>query len=156
PADAVFDAQKLDWVNGQYIHGMSAEELRPLVAPFFDAPWLTEGIDVVKTSVHRLTEFREELRFVTDYAPQDVDRSFAEAVANELRTHGAEDVKAMTERLKTATGLKGKALFQPMRLMLTGMDHGPELVRAIPLLQHASEVDPNVLSPLQRAERCIR
>jgi glutamyl-tRNA synthetase len=156
PADAVFDAQKLDWVNGQYIHAMSAEELRMLVAPFFDAPWLTEGIDVVKTSVHRLTEFREALRFVTDYAAQDVDRSFAEAVANELRTHGAEDVKAMTERLKTATGLKGKALFQPLRLMLTGMDHGPELVRAIPLLQHASEVDPNVLSPLQRAERCIR
>ena len=62
----------------------------------------------------------------------------------------------MTERLKTATGLKGKALFQPLRLMLTGMDHGPELVRAIPLLQHASEVDANVLSPLQRAERCIR
>ena len=84
------------------------------------------------------------------------DRSFAEAVANELRMHGAEDVKAMTERLKNTTGLKGKALFQPLRLMITGMDHGPELVRAIPLLQHASEVDPNVLSPLERVERCIR
>jgi len=36
-------------------------ELRPLVARFFDAPWLEQGIDVVKTSVHRLTQFREEL-----------------------------------------------------------------------------------------------
>src|SRR5205814_9240357 len=89
PADAVFDAQKLDWVNSQYIHGMSAEELRPLVAPFFDAAWLTAGIDVVKTSVRRLTEFREALRFVTDYMPPEVDRSFAEAVATELRAHGA-------------------------------------------------------------------
>ena len=156
PADAVFDPHKLDWLNGQYIHSMSAEDLRPLVASFFDAPWLTEGIDVVKTSVHRLTQFREALRFVTDYAPPQVDRAFAEAVANELRTNGAEDVKAMTERLKSTTGLKGKALFQPLRLMLTGMDHGPELVRAIPLLQHASAVDPSVLSPLARAERCIR
>jgi len=48
----------------------------------------------------------------------------------------------MTERLKNATGLKGKALFMPLRLAITGLDHGPELVRAIPLLQHASEVDP--------------
>jgi len=156
PAAAVFDPQKFEWMNGQYIHAMSTEELRPLVARFFDVPWLTEGIDVVKTSVHRLTQFREALRFVTDYTPPQIDRSFAEAVANELRMHGAEDVKAMTERLKNTTGLKGKVLFQPLRLMITGMDHGPELVRAIPLLQHASEVDPNVLSPLERVERCIR
>ena len=58
----------------------------------------------------------------------------------------------MTERLKASTGLKGKALFQPLRLLLTGMEHGPELVRAIPLVQHASEVDPKVMSPLARAE----
>src|SRR5438477_5331649 len=98
---------------------MSAAELRPLVAPFFDVPWLEEGIDVVKTSVHRLTQFREELRFVSDYAPPEVVRAFAEAVASELRSNGTGDFKAMTERLKNATGLKGKALFQPLRLILT-------------------------------------
>jgi nondiscriminating glutamyl-tRNA synthetase len=160
PAPAVFDRQKFEWLNGQYIHSMSAAELRPLVARFFDAPWLEQGIDVVKTSVHRLTQFREELRFVIEYAPPDIERTFAEAVVNELRTNGAprdaEQFKAMTERLKSATGLKGKALFMPLRLAITGMDHGPELVRAIPLLQHASEVDPAVLSPLERVKRCIR
>ncbi len=154
-APAVFDPQKFEWLNGQYIHAMSAAELRPMVARFFDVPWLEEGIDVVKTSVHRLTEFREALRFVTDYSAPEVDRAFAEAVAAELK-NGVDDVKAFNERLKNATGLKGKALFQPLRMILTGMDHGPELVRAIPLLQHASEVDPSVLSPLARAERCIR
>ena len=160
PAPAVFDPQKFEWLNAQYIHSMSAADLRPLVARFFDAPWLEEGIDVVKTSVHRLTQFREALRFLIEYAPSDIDRSFAEAVVNELRTNGAprdpEQFKAMTERLKSATGLKGKALFMPLRLAITGLDHGPELVRAIPLLQHASEVDPAVLSPLERVKRCIR
>ena len=158
-APAVFDPQKFEWLNAQYIHAMSPAELRPLVARFFDAPWLEEGIDVVKTSVHRLTQFREELRFVAEYEPPQVERAFAEAVANELRVNGtprdAEAVKAMNERLKNATGLKGKALFMPLRLLLTGMDHGPELLRAIPLLQHASEVDRSVLSPLERVERCI-
>jgi hypothetical protein len=36
------------------------------------------------------------------------------------------------------------------------MESGPELVRAIPLIQHASEVDASVVSPLRRAELCIR
>ena len=159
PAPAVFDPQKLDWLNGQYIHAMTAAELVPLVKPFFDVPWLEEGIDLVKTSVHRLTQFREALRFVSDFVPGTVDRAFAEALANELRTNGtprdADGYHAMVERLKSATGLKGKNLFMPLRMAMTGMDHGPELVRAIPLLEHASEVDATVLSPLLRVERCI-
>jgi nondiscriminating glutamyl-tRNA synthetase len=159
-APAVFDHQKLEWLNGQYIHAMSAAELRPLVAPFFDAPWLEEGIDVVKTSVHLLTQFGDALRFVREYAAPQIDRPFAEALSNELRTNGTPvdetSFKAMVERLKTATGLKGKTLFMPLRLALTGSDHGPELVRAIPLLERASKLDSSVLSPLQRAEQCIR
>jgi glutamyl-tRNA synthetase len=153
-APAVFDPQKFEWLNGQYIHAMSAADLRPLVAPFFDAPWLEEGIDVVKTGVHRLAEFRDALRFVTDYTAPEVDAAFARAVADALRE--TQDFKELTEKLKASTGAKGKALFHPLRLILTGMESGPELVRALPLIQHASESDPNVLSPLQRAERCIR
>ncbi|HEX7191238.1 MAG TPA: glutamate--tRNA ligase [Thermoanaerobaculia bacterium] len=160
-APAVFDRAKLEWMNGQYIHAMSAAALRPMVAKFFEAPWLEEGIEVVKTSVHLLTQFAEALKFVLEYTPPDnVDRAFAEALANELRTNGTPgdeaSFKAMVERLKTATGLKGKNLFMPLRLVITGSDHGPELVRAIPLLQHASESDPRVLSPIARVERCIR
>jgi nondiscriminating glutamyl-tRNA synthetase len=158
-APAVFDPQKLDWLNGQYIHAMSAAELAPLVRPFFDAPWLEEGIDVVKTSVHRLTEFAEALRFVLDYTPPAVERPFAEKIAEELRDHGTPtdeaSYKAMVERLKVTTGAKGKALFMPLRLAITGLDHGPELVRSIPLLRHAGEVDERVLSPLARVERIL-
>jgi len=158
-APAIFDHQKLEWLNGQYIHSMSAAELLPLVARFFDVSWLEEGIDVVKTSVHLLTQFAEALRFVREYAPPQIERPFAESLVKELRTNGTPidetSFKAMVERLKTATGLKGKALFMPLRLALTGSDHGPELVRAIPLLERASNVDSSVVSPLQRAEQCI-
>lgn len=159
PAPAVFDVQKLEWLNGQYIHRMTAADLRPLAARFFDVPWLEEGIEVVKTSVHRLTQFEDALRFVRHYEPAPVDRSFAEALAADLRANGAPrdeaGYKEMVERLKTATGLKGKALFMPLRMATTGTEHGPELVRAIPLLEHASRVDPSVLSPLQRVERLL-
>lgn len=161
PAPAVFDPQKLDWLNGHSIHAMDAATLLPLVARFWNPapPWLEEGIDVVKKSVHRLTEFNEWLRFVTEYTPANVDRTFAETLASELRTNGtpldADGYKAMVERMKRATGLKGKELFMPLRLAITGSDHGPELVRIIPLLQRASESDPAVLSPLQRIEQLL-
>jgi len=158
-APAVFDPQKFEWLNGQYIHAMTAAALEPLVRPFFDVPWLAEGIDVVKTSIHKLTQFREALAFVAEYAPPVVDAAFAEKVAEDLRTHGApsdeESYKAMIERLKTSTGTKGKALFMPLRLAITGHEHGPELVRAIPLIEHASEFDGRVLSPLARVERIL-
>jgi len=158
-APAVFDPQKLDWLNGQYVHAMTAAQLRPAVAKFFDVPWLEEGIEVVKTSVQRLTQFADALSFVREYLPAQIERPFAESLAHELRSNGtprdAEGYKAMVERLKVATGLKGKALFMPLRLALTGSDQGPELVKTIPLLQHASEVDSTVLSPLARVERLL-
>jgi nondiscriminating glutamyl-tRNA synthetase len=158
-APAVFDPQKFEWLNGQYIHAMSAAALAPLVRPFFDVPWLEEGVELVRTSVHRLTEFAAALGFVREYTAPEIDRAFAEQLAAELREHGAPrdeaSYKAMTERLKNATGAKGKALFMPLRLAMTGAEHGPELVRAIPLLQHASEVDASVLSPLARVEAVL-
>jgi glutamyl-tRNA synthetase len=36
--------------------------------------------------------------------------------------------------LKPATGRKGKALFLPLRLALTGLDHGPEMAALLPLI----------------------
>ena len=158
-APAVFDPQKFDWLNGQYIHAMPAAELAPLVRKFFDVPWLEAGIDVIKTSVQRLTQFGDALQFVLEYTPPQIERPFAEALAGELHEHGAPrdemGYKAMTERLKASTGAKGKALFMPLRLAMTGVEHGPELVKTIPLLQHASEVDSRVSSPLARVEKIL-
>ena len=158
-APAVFDRTKLEWLNGQYIQRMSVQELRLLVGRWIDVPWLEAGIEVVKTGVHLLSGFSEALRFVTEYVPATVDQPFARALLHELETNGTPrdeaGVKSFIERLKGATGLKGKNLFMPLRLALTGSDHGPELVRIIPLLEHASEVDPRVLSPIARVRQCI-
>lgn len=158
-APAVFDPQKFEWVNGQYLHAMSASELVPLVKPFFDVPWLEAAIDVVKTNVTRLTQFGEVLAFVRDCPMVEIDRAFAGKLAEDLRANGTPQdeagYKALVERLKISTGAKGKALFMPLRLAMTGSEHGPELVKVIPLLEHASAVDPAVLSPLARVERLL-
>ena len=36
--------------------------------------------------------------------------------------------------MKDATGRKGRSLFMPLRLALTGLDHGPELAQLLPLI----------------------
>jgi glutamyl-tRNA synthetase len=47
---------------------------------------------------------------------------------------GADTWKAWTGAVREATGLKGKALFLPLRLALTGCDHGPDLAALLPLI----------------------
>ncbi len=44
------------------------------------------------------------------------------------------DYKSLTEAIKQSTGAKGKALFLPLRIVLSGSDHGPELARLLALL----------------------
>ena len=46
----------------------------------------------------------------------------------------APSVKAVFKTVQKATGLKGKAVFMPVRVALTGKQHGPELAAIIPLL----------------------
>jgi glutamyl-tRNA synthetase len=45
--------------------------------------------------------------------------------------------KAWTRTVQTATGAKGRALFMPLRLALTGLDHGPDLGALLPLIGRA-------------------
>jgi glutamyl-tRNA synthetase len=42
--------------------------------------------------------------------------------------------KIWTDAVRSATGAKGRALFMPLRLAITGLDHGPELARLLPLI----------------------
>ena len=44
---------------------------------------------------------------------------------------------AWTAKVKEATGRKGKELFMPLRLALTGLEHGPELKFLLPLIGEA-------------------
>jgi glutamyl-tRNA synthetase len=42
--------------------------------------------------------------------------------------------KIWTDAVKAATDRKGKALFMPLRMALTGLGHGPELAALLPLI----------------------
>ncbi len=58
---------------------------------------------------------------------------FFNAALTAIQTHGC-DYAALTSAIKSATGASGKALFQPLRIALTGEAHGPELHTLLTLL----------------------
>ncbi|MFT7389910.1 MAG: glutamyl-tRNA synthetase [Paracoccaceae bacterium] len=65
------------------------------------------------------------------------DRAFADAAlaALPVRPWGPETWRDWTGALKADTGRKGKALFMPLRLALTGRAHGPDMAGFLPLLR---------------------
>ncbi len=91
-----------------------------VVLPADAAPWIA----VVHGDLPPLGP--EEQAVVAKAGPQ-----FFVAAAEALRESGC-DLKSLTNLLKERTGAKGKDLFMPLRVALTGQAHGPELA---PLLQ---------------------
>ena len=59
--------------------------------------------------------------------------AFAEELKNR-NTISSEDIRAIGKALQKATGAKGKDLYMPIRVAITGRLHGPELAKALPLL----------------------
>ena len=68
--------------------------------------------------------------------PQIDDADFAMAAAGLLPPEpwSQETWGAWTNEVKKTTGRTGKNLFMPLRLALTGMEHGPELKTLLPLI----------------------
>ncbi len=70
-----------------------------------------------------------------------VDASLAKALAEELaaapRLTDKDAFRALANRVKDRTGLKGKNLFHPIRVILTGAHEGPELDLIVPAIDRA-------------------
>jgi glutamyl-tRNA synthetase len=184
---AVFDAQKLRWMNGQYLKAMASTDIYPLIEPGLEASgllvsknaesrrWFEDAISIVVKGSDTLEDVVDGIasfcRFdaAAAFASEEVRAVMAEDGASALvatlvdllREEGAprdpEAYKAFAGRLKDQTGQKGKALFMPMRVAMTGSTHGPELKDLVPLLDRAGRTEGvvNVGSPLERSEAIL-
>lgn len=184
-APAVFDIQKLEWMNGQYIQSADPRRLTNRASKFLlergwvtdpslAENWIGEGLDIVKTGMHTTADVAAALRFVFEFDAgswkseaeavemmSDPDaRKVLAALETELSKAVPDDpaeYKALAEAVKQATGVKGKKLFMPIRIALTGTPHGPELQRVVPLLHHATRTSglAPVAGPLERVRATI-
>ncbi len=133
-ATARFDEADLLRLNGQILHHLDH-------AAVADRTGLTEAEwNAVRGNVASLAEAERWKavirRPVTAPAQPDEDRAFLVTAAETLERlpFDADVWAALTDALKGSTGRKGKALFMPLRLALTGQPHGPDMAALLPLI----------------------
>jgi glutamyl-tRNA synthetase len=135
-APARFDEEELDRLNAQLVHAMEFDRAAGELPEGMDeAGWLA-----LRPNLQRLSEAADWWALVTGpvASPRlgEEDRAYiGEAAA--LLEWGDDPWAMLTGRLKERTGRKGKALFLPLRLALTGRDHGPEMAVLLPLIGEA-------------------
>jgi nondiscriminating glutamyl-tRNA synthetase len=86
---------------------------------------------------------RPEVRaeFESDGA-KAVARAFAEDLASSPRLVDKDLFRAAAQRVREKTRQKGRALFHPIRVALTGAPDGPELDLLVPAIDHGAELPP--------------
>ena len=132
---ARYDTADLDRLNAQALHGLTYAEAQPRLAALGvdlgETFW-----DVVKANLNKFADVAEMAKIVTGpVTPVIEDPAFAAAaleVLPEVIDAGA--WSAWTAAVKEKTGAKGKGLFMPLRLALTGQPHGPDMAAMAPLI----------------------
>ncbi|MET0179617.1 MAG: glutamate--tRNA ligase [Novosphingobium sp.] len=135
-APARFDEAELHRVNAAVVHRLPhARVAHRLPAGMSEAGW-----EAIRPNLAHVDEAGEWWRIVTGpVAPPalpDDTRAFLGRAAETLAAQpwGADPWHALTAALKQSSGRSGKALFQPLRLALTGREAGPDMAALLPLI----------------------
>jgi len=154
---ARFDPVQLAMWQKQAVHALSSAQALEWLSAYLpaglDQPIARDFVDAIQPNVVLPGEVAHWASVVFGDLPlPDADTAaklvaaapvFA-AAAEALRQHGT-DWKAITTQVRERTGRKGPELFKPLRLALTGLDHGPEIAPLLGLMGAARA--------LQRLER---
>lgn len=161
-ASGVFDNDKLDWVNGQYIRTENIERIADLCIPHLieagyvkadeieeKREWIATMVGSIRKNMSYISQVNELVAFFFDdevkmeneeteemIKGEQVPALF-EALRNELAQVEEIDKEladGLFKKVQKATGVKGKNLFMPLRAMLTGQLHGPEIVDVLLVL----------------------
>ncbi len=132
-APARFDAGELARINTALIHELPfAEVAERLPDGMGEEGWLA-----IRPNLDKLADAADYWSLVTGPvdAPDlsDDDRTYVAEAAQALEW-SADPWHTLTGTLKESTGRKGKALFLPLRLALTGRGSGPEMAALLPLI----------------------
>ena len=152
-SDVRFDPDKLMWLSGEYIRRMEPDELAARIEPYLDSEGyrhlMPQSTRVASAVQDRIDTFGQAREFLHQLAPPDPMRWSEEARAV-LREHGSaalfdalgkalesldewssESVMAAIRAAGKRLGVKGRALFMPLRAALTGDTAGPELAEVV-------------------------
>jgi len=159
---AVFDIDKLNWINSHYLKKLDLDTLTEMALPHLKAAgliseelnaerleWVKQVVGAVRDYVsfaaqipeHAAVFFHDDVTMENDETAQilkdpDVVRVMDEFLAklSAMENITGEQVQATLKVIGKELKLGGKKVFMPVRVALTGQMHGPELASLIPLL----------------------
>jgi len=160
---AIFDYDKLYWINRQHARKLSGRKLAELAYPHMKEAgflpekmtddhwkWLEMVMRVFIERVDRLAEIPSQVAALFQYSPQEMDEQtkkemqggcavkvlslFGQKIA-ESDKFDYERFVMLTQDIKKETGCKGKDLYHPLRIALTARGSGVDLDKFIPLVE---------------------
>lgn len=132
-AMAHYDPEELARLNEKLLHGLSFDEVKARCEVPMDAAFWEQ----IKANISTLDEIADWWALLREPINPVIEDAELTSKAAELLPEGElgeESWKPFVEAVKDATGRKGKALFMPLRLALTGREDGPELAKVLALL----------------------
>lgn len=168
---AIFDPDKLNWVNRSHLRKSEPSRLIELALPYLEAEglipsapsppvreWVGEVVAAVLNYLDKLEDLKREVRLIFHFNPtQDLANPDLQQV---LASDGARRViraffesvqpydfldsdryRESIQAVKAATGQKGKHLFQPIRIALTARSSGPELDKLVSIFERGKNLD---------------
>jgi nondiscriminating glutamyl-tRNA synthetase len=154
---AVYDVKKLNWINSHYIKKLTIEDLLNITVPHLkesydlsnkSEEWIRELVTIYQNHI----SYGAEIVEVTDlFFKKDIEISgealdimnsegvdlvintFKEQISL-IKDWNIENIMSAINNTKEISGIKGKMLFMPIRIKVSGQMHGPELPNTIYLL----------------------
>lgn len=155
---AIFDTEKLAWMNGHYIKHADVDRLTEMAIPHlqqanqigedYDREWVRKLVALYQEQMSYVAElprlaqqfFSDDIACEGEAADVLKEEQVPKVVAaflqkaKELPEWTVEAIQASLKEVQKETGFKGRALFMTVRVAATGQAHGPDLNRSLELL----------------------
>ncbi|HGG05825.1 MAG TPA: glutamate--tRNA ligase [Aliiroseovarius sp.] len=142
-----FDVNDLFPLTAKYLSGQDFSAVSDDIAALGVPEALAEDFwNVTRENITTLSDLKAWWALCRDGADPVIEDEDADFVAEALTLlpdgpFTPETWGEWTAAVKAATGRKGRGLFMPLRKALTGMAHGPDMSRLMPLLQKVQAKD---------------
>ncbi len=165
---AIFDYDKLHWINRQHAKLLSARQKAEQAYPYLREAnllpehmteahweWLEKAVEVYLERVDRFADLPPQISMLFEFSPQEMDEETKQELGSDCASRGVRlfgekiarmssfdysQFSAIAQEIKEATGCKGRELFHPLRIILTAKSSGLDLDKFIPLVEEGSRL----------------